>query len=60
VFVADLPNCHKRLFLTHAGVNIAPDLAAKAATPKNAIDLARILGVDRPKFAALSASNWSK
>ena len=55
VFVADLPSYHKLLFITDAAINIAPDLATKAAILQNAIDLARILGVDRPKVAALSA-----
>ncbi|HUW75150.1 MAG TPA: bifunctional enoyl-CoA hydratase/phosphate acetyltransferase [Gallionella sp.] len=55
VFVADLPSYHKLLFITDAAINIAPDLATKAAILQNAIDLARILGVDRPKAAALSA-----
>jgi phosphotransacetylase len=55
VFVADLPSYHKLLFITDAAINIAPDLATKAAILQNAIDLARILGVDKPKAAALSA-----
>jgi phosphotransacetylase len=55
VFVADLPTYHKLLFITDAAINIAPDLATKAAILQNAIDLVRILGVDRPKAAALSA-----
>lgn len=55
VFVADLPSYHKLLFITDAAINIAPDLATKAAILQNAVDLARILGVDRPKTAALSA-----
>ena len=55
VFIADLPSYHKLLFITDAAINIAPDLATKAAILQNAIDLARILGVDRPKAAALSA-----
>lgn len=55
VFIADLPSYHKLLFITDAAINIAPDLATKAAILQNAIDLVRILGVDRPKAAALSA-----
>ncbi|QKE42243.1 MAG: bifunctional enoyl-CoA hydratase/phosphate acetyltransferase [Ferrovum myxofaciens] len=55
VFVADLPSYHKLLFITDAAINIVPDLATKAAILQNAIDLVRILGVDRPKVAALSA-----
>jgi phosphotransacetylase len=55
VFVADLPEYPKLLFITDAAINIAPDLAVKAAILQNAVDLARILGVARPKAAALSA-----
>lgn len=55
VFVADLPSYHKLLFITDAAINIAPDLATKAAILQNAIDLARILDVAKPKAAALSA-----
>lgn len=55
VFIADLPSYHKLLFITDAAINITPDLATKAAILQNAIDLARILNVDRPKVAALSA-----
>lgn len=55
VFVADLPSYHKLLFITDAAINIAPDLATKAAILQNAIDLARILGVAKPKAAVLSA-----
>jgi phosphotransacetylase len=55
VFIADLPSYHKLLFITDGAINIAPDLATKAAILQNAIDLARILGVDRSKAAALSA-----
>jgi phosphotransacetylase len=55
VFVADLPSYHKLLFITDAAINIIPDLAVKAEILQNAVDLARILGVARPKAAALSA-----
>ncbi|HEB94154.1 MAG TPA: bifunctional enoyl-CoA hydratase/phosphate acetyltransferase [Gammaproteobacteria bacterium] len=55
VFVAELPSYPKPLFITDAAINIAPDLASKAAILQSAIDLARLLGVERPKVAALSA-----
>jgi len=55
VFIADLPNYHKLLFITDAAINIAPDLATKADIVQNAVDLARILDVNVPKVAALSA-----
>ena len=55
VFVAELPSYPKLLFITDAAINIAPDLGIKAAILQNAIDLARLLGVEQPKVAALSA-----
>jgi len=55
VFVVDVPTCPRPLFITDAAVNIAPDLAAKRDIVQNAIDLARVLGVDVPKVAILSA-----
>ena len=55
VFVAELATYHKLLFVTDAAINIEPDLATKAAIVQNAVDLARLLGIERPKVAALSA-----
>jgi phosphate acetyltransferase len=55
VFVVDLASYHKLLFVTDAAINIAPDLMQKAAIIQNAVDLARVLGVETPKVAALSA-----
>ncbi len=55
VFVADLPSYPKLLFITDAAINIAPDLSVKASIVRNAIDLARLLGVETPRVAALSA-----
>jgi len=43
------------LFITDAALNIEPDLAAKRDIVQNAIDLAHILGIERPKVALLSA-----
>ena len=55
VFVTELASYPKLLFITDAAINIAPDLAAKAAIVQNAVDLARLLGVETPRVAALSA-----
>jgi phosphotransacetylase len=55
VFVADLATYHKLLFITDAAINIEPDLMTKASIIQNAVDLARVLGVEIPKVAALSA-----
>ncbi len=55
VFVAELASYHKLLFITDAAINIQPDLMEKAAIIENAVALSRLLGVERPKVAALSA-----
>jgi phosphate acetyltransferase len=55
VFVVELASYHKLLFVTDAAINIAPDLMTKAAIVQNAVDLARLLGIEAPKVAALSA-----
>lgn len=55
VFAMDVPSYHKPLFITDAAVNIFPTLNEKADIVRNAIDLVRVLGVERPKVAILSA-----
>ena len=55
VFVMDVPTYPRLLLVTDAAVNIAPDLAVKADIARNAIDLARVLGLQKPKVAVLSA-----
>ncbi|WP_462323040.1 bifunctional enoyl-CoA hydratase/phosphate acetyltransferase [Halochromatium sp.] len=55
IFVMDVPTYPKLLLISDAAVNIAPDLDAKADICQNAIDLARTVGVERPKVAILSA-----
>lgn len=55
VFVIDVPGMERPLFITDAAINIAPDLKTKVDITQNAIDLARILGIDSPKVAILSA-----
>ena len=55
VYVLEVPSYAKPLFVTDAAVNIAPTLAEKADIARNAIALARALGVERPRLAALSA-----
>jgi phosphate acetyltransferase/phosphate butyryltransferase len=54
-FVMDVPTYPKPLIVTDGAVNIAPDLKAKRDICQNAIDLARVLGIDQPKVAILSA-----
>lgn len=55
VFVMDVPALPHPLLITDAAINIAPDLADKAAITQNAIDLARAIGIRRPRVAILSA-----
>ncbi|MFG0229224.1 bifunctional enoyl-CoA hydratase/phosphate acetyltransferase [Achromobacter sp. 413638] len=55
-FVMSVAAYPKLFILTDAAVNIAPTLAEKADIAQNAIDLARSLGVDRPKVAVLCAT----
>lgn len=55
VYVMDVPTYPKPLLITDAAINIAPDLQTKADIVQNAIDLARAIGIDRPKVALLSA-----
>ena len=55
VFVMDVPAYPRLLLITDAAINIAPDLDAKADICRNAIALAKVLGVDNPKVAILAA-----
>ncbi len=55
VFLMDVSTYPRPLFLTDAAINIYPDLEDKRDIVQNAIDLARILGVENPKVAVLSA-----
>jgi phosphate acetyltransferase len=55
VFRFDVPMYHKPLLITDAALNIAPTLDEKVHIVQNAIDLARVLGVDQPKVAVLAA-----
>ena len=54
-FVMDVPTYHKPLIVTDAAINIAPDLDTKRDICQNAIDLAHILGIARPKVALICA-----
>jgi phosphotransacetylase len=55
VFIVDVPNYPKPLFLTDAALNIYPTLMEKKDIIQNAIDLFRILGFGTPKVAILAA-----
>jgi phosphotransacetylase len=54
-FLMDVPTYHKVLIVTDAAINIAPALEDKADICQNAIDLAQVLGVAKPKVAILAA-----
>ena len=55
VFCMDVPSYHKLLLITDAAINIYPGLDDKRDICQNAIDLAQILGIEKPKVAILSA-----
>jgi phosphate butyryltransferase len=51
----EIENYPKLLFITDGGINIAPDLKQKVEIIRNAVDVARALGVEQPKVAVLTA-----
>jgi phosphotransacetylase/acyl dehydratase len=55
VFVMDVPTYPRLLLITDAAINIEPDLETKADIVRNAIDFARVLGIETPRVAILSA-----
>lgn len=55
VFVVEIPEWDKIIFVSDAAMNIAPNLEQKSAILLNAVYLARIFGVTEPKVAALAA-----
>lgn len=54
-FVFDIPSYSKPLLMADCVVNIAPSLMDKRDITQNAINLARVLGIDRPYVGILSA-----
>jgi len=55
VMVYEIPGFKRFVIVTDAAVNIAPDLNQKIDIVRNAIQVARSLGIMRPKIAALAA-----
>lgn len=55
VFMADIPNFPRPLFVTDAAVNINPSLTDKVDILQNAVDLFNIIGLGTPRVAVLSA-----
>jgi phosphotransacetylase len=55
VFVMDMPQHERLLLISDAAINIAPPLAVKADIVRNAVDVARAIGIPQPNVAVLSA-----
>ncbi len=55
IFIMDVATYPKPLLITDAAINISPDLWDKLDIVQNAIDLAQVIGVKKPKVAILSA-----
>lgn len=54
-FVLQTASYPRPFIVTDAAINLAPDLLQKADIARNAIELAQVLGVARPKVAILAA-----
>ena len=54
-FIMDVPNLDRPIIISDAAINIFPSMEDKMHIIQNAIDLARSLGIDKPKVAILSA-----
>ncbi len=55
VGIYELRGYHKLLLITDGGINIAPDLKQKVDIVRNAVSVARALGIDKPKVAVLAS-----
>jgi phosphotransacetylase len=55
VFVLDVPSYPRLLLITDAAINIAPTAKDKADIIQNAIELAVVLGIEKPHVAILAA-----
>lgn len=55
VYLFDFPAYPRPLMITDAAINIAPGLDDKRDICQNAVDLAHLLGIERPKVAVLAA-----
>lgn len=55
VMVYEVPSYHKLIYLTDGGMNIEPDLEAKAKILVNAVEVAKALGNTQVKVACLAA-----
>ncbi|HLY15651.1 MAG TPA: bifunctional enoyl-CoA hydratase/phosphate acetyltransferase [Bryobacteraceae bacterium] len=55
VVVFQAPGLQRLMLLTDAAINIAPTLAQKAELCRNAVEVARAIGIETPNIAALCA-----
>ncbi|MCK4385155.1 MAG: bifunctional enoyl-CoA hydratase/phosphate acetyltransferase [candidate division Zixibacteria bacterium] len=55
VAMVEVENYHKLMLVTDGGMNINPDVNKKADILKNAIEVARKLGIQKPKVSCLTA-----
>lgn len=55
VFVLDVPNYHKPLFISDGAINVDPKLDQKKDIVQNCIDFCHALGIKEPKVAILAA-----
>ena len=55
VFIIEVPEFDRFIFITDGAMNIAPDLQQKAEIILNAVHLANLFGVKKPKVAVLGA-----
>ena len=55
VTMMNLEKEDKIVFMTDGGMNIAPDLEEKVDIVANAVEVARAVGIDKPKVAPLAA-----
>ncbi len=54
-YLMDVPGYPRPLIITDAAINIEPTLEDKADILRNAIDLAHVIGIERPNVAILAA-----
>jgi phosphate butyryltransferase len=55
VIVFQTPGSQRLMLLTDAAITIAPNLAQKAELCRNAVEVARAIGIEKPNVAALCA-----
>lgn len=60
VTVFEPPVAGRLMLLADAGVNIAPDVTRKIAIIRNSVELARDLGIPRPRVALLAALEYEQ